>query len=138
MAFSNAWGGAIVNFFFNGTAVPSNYTGTNYYASLHTADPGVGGTQNTSEISYTGYTRITVVRTSSGFTASGKTWSNTAAWLYGAMSGGAGGTATHLAVGELSSGAGIVLTTGAVSPNIVVTSGVQPNFPIGSVVLTLT
>ncbi len=139
MAFSNAWGGAILAYFFNGTAVPSNYTTTNHYLALHTADPGVGGTQTTSEISYTGYARLPLVRNTTGeWTVSGKTAQNAIARLFGAMSGGAGGTVTHLSVGELITTGGVVLTSGAVSPNISVTSGVQPNFPIGSIVLTLT
>lgn len=139
MAFSNAWGGAILQYFFNGVAIPSNYTGTNLYLSLHTADPGVGGTQTTSEISYTGYARLALVRNTTGeWQVSGKVVQNQIARLFGAMTGGAGGVVTHLAIGELSSGAGIVLSSGAVSPNITVSSGVQPNFPAGAVVLTLT
>jgi hypothetical protein len=42
---------------------------TNLYLALHTADPGVGGSQTTSEASYTGYARVAVPRSTSGFTA---------------------------------------------------------------------
>lgn len=40
-----------------------------FYISLHTADPS-SGDQSTSETTYTGYARISVVRTASGWTVS--------------------------------------------------------------------
>ncbi len=39
------------------------------YLSLHTADPGVGGAQTTNEASYTGYARLAVDRTGTGWDA---------------------------------------------------------------------
>lgn len=42
-----------------------------FYISLHTADPGETGAQNTSETAYTGYSRIAVNRTAGGWTISG-------------------------------------------------------------------
>lgn len=139
MAFSNQWGNDVLRYFFNGVAIPSTYTGTNLYLSLHTADPGVGGTQNTSEISYTGYARLPLVRNTTGeWTVSGKTVSNAIARLFGQMTAGAGGVVTHAAVGELVSGAGVLLASGPVTPNITVANGVQPNIVIGAAVLTLT
>lgn len=139
MPFSNDYGNQLLQMQFNGTTLNASYTGTNLYSSLHTADPGVAGTQATSEISYTGYARLARNRTNTTFwTVSGKTVSNADAHLFGSMSGGAGGTVTHLAIGELSTGAGKLLYAGAVTPNISVTSGVAPNFPIGNIVVTYT
>jgi hypothetical protein len=43
---------------------------TSLYVALHTADPGDAGNQGTSEISYTGYARVAVARTTGGWTAS--------------------------------------------------------------------
>ena len=139
MALSNAWGTALVAFQFNGTAIPAAYTGTNLYLSLHTADPGLAGTQSTSEIAYTGYARLAMVRNAAGaWTCSVKVASNTVAQLFGTMTAGAGGTATHMMIGELSTGAGAQVISGAISPTILVVNGVQPNFPIGSIVVTYT
>ena len=36
------------------------------YISLHTADPGAAGAQNTSEAAYTGYARVAVARSATG------------------------------------------------------------------------
>jgi len=44
---------------------------TSLYLSLHTADPGAGGNQTTSETAYTNYARQAVARSGSGFTVSG-------------------------------------------------------------------
>lgn len=139
MPFSTAYGTALVANLLNGVAIPAAYTGTNLYLSLHTADPGIGGTQSTSEIAYTGYARLPIVRnTTGGWTCTGKTASNAAAQLFGAMSGGAGGTVTHMGVGELLTGAGALVFAGPVTPNIVVTTPVAPNFPIGAIAVTYT
>jgi hypothetical protein len=125
-ALANAW----LQNLLNGVAMPVNFTGTNAYVSLHTADPGDAGTQATSEISYTGYARIAIVRnTTGGWTVSGKGAVNTNAALFGTMTGGTGGTVTYLAVGELLTGTGAIFARGAISPTIAVTTGVAPNFP---------
>ena len=44
---------------------------TNLFLALHTADPTGAGDQTSSEANYTGYTRYTISRSSSGFTISG-------------------------------------------------------------------
>jgi len=49
---------------------PSTVAGS-MYLGLHTADPGVGGTQATNEITYTGYTRVAVPRSGAGFSQAG-------------------------------------------------------------------
>ena len=56
---------AIANIAQNNTTSPD----TNFYFSLHTANPGTSDSQTTSEISYTGYSRVAVPRTTSGFAA---------------------------------------------------------------------
>lgn len=99
---------------------------TNLYVSLHTADPGAGGNQSTNEISYTGYARIAVARTSGGWTVTGSSVSPNAAIVFGEMTGGAGGTATFAAIGTLASGAGKILYSGALSPTIPVSVSVAP------------
>lgn len=102
--------------------------------SLHTSDPTVGGAQNTNEISYTGYARLAVIRTSAGWTVTGASVSPAAIVTYGAMTAGAGGTVTNVSVGTASSGAGKILYTGALSPNIVVTNGTTPQLNTSSVI----
>jgi hypothetical protein len=107
---------------------------TNLYVSLHTADPTESGTQTSSEIAYTGYSRVAVARSGSGWTVVANSVSPAAAITFGAMTAGAGGTVTHAAVGTDASGTGKILwgVACAVTPNIVVSNGVTPSLPATS------
>lgn len=105
---------------------------TNLYVSLHTADPGAGGAQNTSEISYTSYARVAVARTTSGFVVANQTVGFVDPVTFPASTGGTGGTALFFAIGTASSGAGKLLFSGAISPGIVVTTGVVPEISSSS------
>lgn len=98
---------------------------TNLYVSAHTADPGEAGTALTNEISYTGYARVAVARTSGGWTVTGNSVSPAAPISWPACSGGSG-TITHFAVSVASSGGAKILYSGTVTPNIAVSSGVTP------------
>lgn len=100
---------------------------TNIYLSLHTADPTAGGSQTSNEISYTGYARVAVARTSGGWTITGNVATPASPVTFGTMTGGTGGTVTHIAVGTASSGAGKILWCGAVVSSISVVNGVTPN-----------
>jgi len=107
---------------------------TSLYVSLHTADPGEAGDQSTSEISYTGYSRVAVARTAGGWTVTANSVSPVADIVFGAMTAGAGGTATHAVVGTASTGAGKILYSGALSPTIAVATGVTPRITTGSAI----
>jgi hypothetical protein len=96
------------------------------YLVLHTADPGEAGTATTSEISYTGYARQAVARSSAGFTVSGASVTLTNNVDFPEMTGGTGGTVTHFSVVKEVSGASVILYSGSVSPTIVVAAGVTP------------
>lgn len=108
---------------------------TNIFVALHTGDPGEAGTQNTSEIAYTGYARVSVARTTGGWTASSAGSTSPVANIdFAEMTGGAGGTVTHFSTGTLTSGAGILLWTGTVTPNISVVAGVIPRLKTTSTI----
>jgi len=98
---------------------------TNLYVSLHTADPGEAGDQTTSEIAYTSYARVAVARTTGGWTVTGNSVSPVANITFPTGTGGSG-TATHVGVGTLSSGAGKLLYKGTLTPNIVCGNGIAP------------
>jgi hypothetical protein len=99
---------------------------TTIAVALHTADPGAGGTQATSEANYTGYARVTVARTTGGWTASSAaSTSPVAAITFGAATAGTN-TVTHFSVGKTSSGATDIFYSGTVTPNISVSNGVTP------------
>lgn len=106
---------------------------TNLYVSLHTADPGEAGDQTTSEATYTSYARVAVARTSGGFTVTGNSVSPAANIDFPAATGGTN-TITHFAIGTASSGAGKLLYSGTVTPNISVSSGVTPRLTTASTV----
>ncbi len=95
------------------------------YFSLHTADPGEAGDQTTNEIGYTSYARVAVARSGAGFTVSGNTANPAATVAFPAGTGGSG-TATHFGIGTASSGAGVLLFKGAITPSIVCGNGVTP------------
>ena len=107
---------------------------TNLYVALHTADPGESGTQSTSEISYTGYARVAVARTSGGWTITSSSVSPAADITFGTMTAGTGGTATYASIGVASSGATKILYSGALSPSQVVANGVAPIVKAGSTI----
>jgi hypothetical protein len=106
---------------------------TNLYVSLHTADPGEAGTQTTSEAAYTSYARVAVARTSGGWTITNNSASPVADISFPAATGGSE-TETYWAVGTASSGTGKILYSGAISPTIVVSSGVTPKITTASTI----
>lgn len=107
------------------TGVRGSTTAGSLHVSLHTADPGEGGDQSTSETAYTSYARVAVARSGAGWTVSGNSVSPAANIDFPACTGGTA-TITHFAVGTASTGTGKILYKGAVSPTISVSSGVTP------------
>ncbi len=80
----------------------------NLYLSLHTADPGEAGDQETSEAAYTSYARVAVSRAGAGWTIT----ANSAALVANAdFPAATGGTETiqYFGVGTASTGAGKLL-----------------------------
>lgn len=104
---------------------------TNLYVALHTADPGEAGSQTTNEVAYTGYARVAVARSTSGWTVSGNTVNPVAAISFPQCTGGTA-TATYWSVGTASSGAGKILYKGTISPNIAISNGVIPQLTTAS------
>lgn len=142
MSKSNAFETALLGLLFENTAIANlgdagglraSATAGSLYFSLHTADPGEAGDQTTSEIAYTSYARVAVARSSSGWTVSGNAVAVDNDVTFPAGSGGSG-TATHWGLGIASSGAGVLLYKGSISPTIVCGSGVTPKLTAGTVV----
>lgn len=116
------------------TGLPGSGTAGSFFVSLHTADPGETGDQTTSEISYTGYARVAVARSSGGWTITANSVSPAATIGFGQMTAGTGGTVTHFGIGRATSGAGELIYSGTVSPNITVANGVTPQLTTGTAV----
>jgi hypothetical protein len=104
---------------------------TNLYISLHTADPGVAGSQNTSEAAYTGYARVAVPRSAVGWTVTGNSVSPAATIVFPAATAGSE-TETFWGIGVTATGAGTLLYSGSITPGIVVSNGVTPELTTSS------
>ena len=129
---------------FNATAIAdlaendSSAPATNLYLSLHTASPGVGGSQLTNECAYTNYVRIAVARTTGGWAVPASGATSNAALAQFAQCGASGATLTHVAIGTASSGAGKVLYAGALNDSLAVANLIQPQFSIAALVVSET
>lgn len=106
---------------------------TNLFIALHTADPGETGSQTTSEAAYTSYARVSVARTSGGWTVTANSVSPVANISFPAGTGGSG-TVTHWSVGTATSGTGKILYSGTVTPNITTGNGITPILTTASTV----
>jgi hypothetical protein len=142
MAMSATTENAILLLIFNATAW-ANYADnaatapqTNIVYALHTADPGSGGTQTTSEAAYTSYARVSVARTSGGHTVTANSCSPVAAISFPAGTGGSG-TDSYFSAGKTGGGATAILYSGTVTPNIVSGNGVTPQLTTATT-MTLT
>ena len=145
MSMSNASETALLNLLFNNTdwanvgdasGLQNSATAGSFYVALHSSDPGDAGDQTTNEVSYTGYARVAVARSAGGWTVSGAQVSNTATVQFGECTAGSA-TATHFSVGLLSSGAGDILYSGALSASRAISAGITPLFNPGTLVGTV-
>lgn len=126
--FENDW----LKLIFNATAIANVADNaasaplTNLYVSLHTADPGEAGDQTTNETAYTGYARVAVARTTGGWTVTANSVSPVATITFGECTASPGAALTHFAVGTAASGAGKILYSGTLTPNVTMATGVTP------------
>jgi hypothetical protein len=138
---SNTWSADVLELLFQATTAAniaenaSSSPITNIYISLHTADPGPGGNQSTSETAYTSYARVAVVRTSSGWSLAGETMSNMAAITFPNCTGGTS-TVAYVGIGTAVSGAGVLLYSGALTSSVAISNGIQVSFAIGNLTIT--
>ena len=135
MSYGNATETDINAKIFKNTALPFDAI-TDLYLALHTADPGEAGSQTTNEATYTSYARVAVARSAVGWTVSGATVESAALVQFVTCSGGSN-TITHVSIGTVSSGAGQILVSGALSSSLSVSTGIQPQFSAGALVFTL-
>lgn len=144
MSASNAFETSLLTLIFNNTnnanvgdatGLRGSSTAGVFYIGLHTADPGEAGTQTTSETSYTSYARVSVARSSGGWTIAGNSVSNTAAINFPACTGGSA-TITHFSIGSDVSGTGNLFFSGALGTSLAVSNGITPSFAIGQLTTT--
>ena len=137
MSKGNTFENDFLKLIFNATAIAdlaendATSPATTLTVSLHTADPGEAGTMTTSEATYTSYARVTVARTSGGWTVTANSVSPVANIDFPAGTGGSG-TVTHFGVGTGVSNN--LMYSGTVTPNIVTGNGVTPRLTTASTV----
>ncbi len=104
------------------------------YVSLHTADPAEAGDQATSETAYTGYARVARARDASNWPVTANSVSPGTNIDFGECTAAAGAALTHFGVGTASSGAGKLLYSGTVTPNITMAIGTIPRLKTTSTI----
>ena len=107
---------------------------TNLYFSLHTADPGIGGDQTTSEATYTSYARVPVARTASGFVVTGNSCVLAGPVAFPSPTGGAGQVLSWFALGTALGGTGKIMYRGPISPAISVVVALAPVLTTGTTI----
>ena len=147
MSKSNAWESDLLTLLFQNIAatligdaaglLPSAGAGS-LYISIHSADPGEAGDQTTSEISYTGYARVAVARSSGAWTVSNTapTQAANAALIAFGLDTVGSVTATHFGVGVASTAAGKLLYSGSLTAPLAISPGITPQFAIGTLVIS--
>jgi hypothetical protein len=97
------------------------------YIGLHTADPtdtpAAGQAEN--ETTYTGYSRVQIGRSPSGWAVTGNSASPVADIDFGRCTAGTANI-THFHVGRDATGTGKIIISGAITPAIAVVAGVKP------------
>ena len=141
MAFSTVFRSSIASLIFTATAIANIADNaatspiTNIHISLHTADPTTGN-QTTSETNYTSYARQPVARTTSGYTDTAGVVTNDAAITFPTATGGSS-TVSHVGNGTLVSGTGVMIVAGALTSSLAVSTGIQPQFAISALTVTV-
>jgi hypothetical protein len=116
------------------TGLRGSSTAGVFYISLHTADPGEVGDQTTSESAYTNYARVSVARSTAGWSVASGVADNDGAITFAAC-GVTGSTITHVGIGSDTSGAGNRFMNGTAS--LVVSAGITPAFAAGALDISL-
>lgn len=118
------------------TGLRGSSTAGVFYISLATADPGETGTQTTSETAYTSYARVSVARSTAGWTVASGNCDNDAAINFPQCTGGSS-TVTNFGIGSDVSGTGNLFMKGALAGSLAVTNLVTPTIAIGALDVSL-
>jgi hypothetical protein len=130
MSFGNTTENDILQYVYN-SVVPAWASNTDFYLALHTADPGEGGAQDTTEANYTGYARVALARDdASAFTVSGNAVTTAALTQLGLCTAGSS-SCTHWSIGTASTGAGQIIHKGPLAVTLGVVPPIQPQFNAG-------
>ena len=152
MSKSNTWESDLLKLVFqnidaaligDATGLRGSSTAGVLYVSLHTANPTEGGSQTSSETTYTGYARVSVVRSAGNWTVtlvdSGPSTVTNAAQVNFPQctdNVGAPHTLLYVGVGTAATGTGKLLYSGALASSLAVSQNITPSFAPGTLVIT--
>lgn len=149
MSKSNTWESDLLKLVFNNTTAAGigdvtglvgSATAGVVWVSLHTADPTEGGNQTSSEANYTGYARISIVRTTGGWTISGTAptqAANAAQANFPTCTDNVNlNTVSFVGVGTDSTGSGKLLYSGALASTLNVSQNITPSYAANTLIIT--
>lgn len=140
MSKSNAFENSLLQLLFNNVdianigdagGIQNSAAAGSLYVALHTADPGEAGSASTNEATYTNYARVAVARTVGGWTVAANAVTNAAQVTF-PQCGVTGNTITHASITTDSSGASVILYSGALSSSLAVAENITPFFAAGT------
>jgi len=120
----------------DGTGLRGSSTAGVFYVGLSTAAGADTDTQATNEAAYTSYARVSVARSTAGWSVASGVADNDAAITFPAATGGSE-TEQSFKIGSDSSGVGNLFLWGALTANLAVSNGITPAFAIGALDITL-
>lgn len=141
MAIGSTMEGQILSLLLAGKPITNFATtsgSTVVWCALHTSDPTSGTGQNQGEVSFTGYTRVSVDRSTAaaiGWTISGSgpaTASPLGTITFPQLTSTSTGTVTYWSVGQSSATAGQIIASGTVTPNLNMGQNVTMQITTGS------
>lgn len=118
------------------TGLRGSSTAGVFYVSLHTANPNETGGQNTTEAAYGSYARVSVARSTAGWTVASGVGDNDAAITFPQAASGSE-TETHFGLGSDASGAGNLFLWGALTASLAVSALITPSFAAGALDIVL-
>ncbi len=118
------------------TGLRGSSTAGVFYISLHESDPGETGSQTTGEGNYSPYVRVSVARSTSGWSVASGTADNDGAITFAQCSSGSD-TETHAGIGSDSSAAGNLFMRATLTASLAVSAGITPSFAAGALDISL-
>jgi len=143
MSKSNTFENDLMLLLFNNTAIAdigdagglrATVVAGSLYWSLYTADPAEAGTAVTNETAYTGYLRVAAARSGAGFTVTNNSVSPPANVDFAECTAVPGAALTHFGIVNTSAGAGKLLYSGTLTPNVAMAVSVIPRIKTTSTI----
>lgn len=118
------------------TGLRGSSTAGVFWIDLATSSKGDTGTQATNEIAYTSYARVSVARSTSGWSVANGVADNDAAITFPTCTG-SSGTASHFGIGSDETSDGNLFIHGAITTPLAISTGITPEFAAGALDISL-